>query len=220
MSARRERDLPWRTPALVAAIALSAGVIAALAWPRGDAPIATGPAPPGPSAFFDQPGRADALRARLGTTEEGRALLEALGPTDVRWCFGAIERPVVQDDRVLLLDRDMDEAELAARAGHLLHHVVHGAPLGAIDRHTDCERAVRQALEREAQAYALELRLRRALGVPTARYEFEAPFFAADPADGERLVLDYLLTHPEGGPGIDGLARAYRERCDRGRELD
>ncbi len=209
--------LPWRVPALVAALALSIGVIFALVWPRGDgAPRAfEGPAPPCPAGFFDQLGRAEALRAALGGTEEGRAILEALGPTEVRFCFGVVDVPVVQDERVLLLDRRQDDPELAARTGHLLHHVVRGAPMpDAIEPDADCGALVREALAREARAYALELRLRRALGVRGARYEFETPFFAAPAGEGEGVVLEYLLAHPDGGPGLDGLGAAYRQRCE------
>lgn len=214
--------LPWRAAALVAVAALSIGVVAAVVWPRREAPLAyAGPAAPCPAGFFDQLGRAQTLQAALRSTDEGRALLDELGATEVRWCFGAIEVPVVQDDRVLVLDRGMDDAELAPRAGHLLHHVVRGAPFPAsVERDADCDRVVHEALEREARAYALELRLRRALSVETARYEFEAAYFAADASEGDRVIFDYLLSHPQGGPGIDGLAAAYRQRCDVERARD
>lgn len=215
--APRESGIPWRTPALVAALALAIGVVFAIVWPRGgDAPRGfEGPAPPCPAGFLDQLGRAEALRAALDGTEEGRALLDALGARQVGWCFGVIDVPVVQDDRVLLLDRRQDDPELAARAGHLLHHVVHGTPMpDTVEPDADCGAVVREALAREARAYALELRLRRALGVEGARYEFEAPFLAARAEDGEALILEYLLAHPEGGPGLDGLGAAYRQRCE------
>lgn len=210
------RSLPWRTVALALVAVLSAGVIATLVWPRTQAgrALPTGPAAPCPAGFVDQVGHADLLRARLRSTDEGRQLLDALGETEVRYCFGDADVPMITDERVLVLDRDMDDAELAARTGHLLDHVVHGSPFPAeVPPGADCDALVRSALEAEARAYALELRLRRALGVGTARYAFEPE--AARASDPAEVILAYLLAHPEGGPGLDALGAGYRMRCER-----
>jgi hypothetical protein len=76
---------------------------------------------------------------------------------------------------------------------------------------------VSRALDREARAYALELSVSRTLEASPGRYEFEADFYAAPPADREGVVRRYLETHPNGGPGLDALASGYRQRCERDR---
>ncbi len=83
----------------------------------------------------------------------------------------------------------------------------------------DCDAQVDEALALEARALALELRLRRALGVTSRRlpYAFEDGFWSAPAAGRERLVLDYLRAHPDGAPGLDGLASGYARRCRAGR---
>lgn len=207
----------WRKAALVAIAVLAAGVVGTLLASEGGEPAhGSAPAPPCPAGFLDQIGRGDRLRRLLGSTEEGRALLERVRATEVRICFGPIDVPVVTDDRVLLLDSRGDDAELAARTGHLLAHVADGAPFpAAIPADADCEHVVRDALAREAAAYALEIRLRRELGVAGRRYAFEDAYVATDA--GERAILAYLVAHPEGGPGLDPLGSAYRQRCEVGR---
>lgn len=199
--------------AAIAIAVLGALVIAALAASDGEGAVARGPAPPCPYEFVEHLGRSDRLRRVLGSAAEGRALLDALGPTEVRFCFGSIEVPVLSDDRVLLLDANAEEAEAAARAGHLLHHAVHGSPFPpSVAAGASCDDVVRGALAAEARAYALEVRLRRALGVTGHRYAFEAAYVANEA--GERAILDYLVAHPEGGPGLDPLGAAYRQRCE------
>ncbi len=211
------RVLPWRQVALAAVALLSAGVITTLVWSDRRAPP-RGPAAPCPAGFINQVGRADAIRARLRTRDEGRALLEALGETEVRFCFGHTDVPALAEGRVLVLDADWDGPSQAARVGHLLDHVVHGSPFpDTVGAGTDCERVVRDALTTEARAYALELRLRRALGVEEIRYPFEADANQSD--NPLALVERYLVTHPDGGPGLDALGTGYRLRCERAREV-
>jgi len=213
MGAKRTVRIGSRSVAVIACVALAAAVVAMLVRDARES-AGAGPAPPCPEAFFDQPARAERLRGLLGSTEDGRALLDALGESEVRFCFGTIEVPVVTSERVLLLDTRAADPESAARAGHLLQHVVRGAPMPAeIAPGVDCDAVVLAALEREAAAYALEIRLRRALGVHERRYAFEDAYAEA----GEHAILDYLVEHPEGGPGMDGLGAAYRQRCELGR---
>lgn len=214
----RSRSFPWRTLALAVVALLSSVVIVMVVTSIHDAhTIASGPAAPCPPGFVEQLGRGDALRARLRSTAEGSALLDVLGDTEVRFCFGEIEVSSIAEGRALVLDRDMDEAELAARVGHLLDHVVHGSPFPSeLDHDADCDRVVHDAMVAEARAYAIEVRLRRALDVPGVRFEFEAE--AARARDPEAVVLAYLLAHPDGGPGLDALAAGYYQRCQRERD--
>lgn len=186
-------------------------------WPRtrsDGSRLPTGPAGPCPSGFLEPLGRGAQVIERLRATDEGARWLRELGDTEVRLCFGTIDVPVVSEDRALLLDARADDAETAARAGHLIAHVVRGMPFPArVSADADCAAVVDGALAAEAQAYAVELRLRRALGVAGGRYEFEQAFWAAGDA-GEAQILRYLREHPDGGPGLDGLGTAYRQRCD------
>lgn len=203
----------WRLAAGIAIAVLGALVIVVVAASSDDEAVARGPAPPCPHEFVEQLGRSDGLRRLLASVEEGAALLDALGSTEVRFCFGTIEVPVLSDDRVLLLDAGADEAETAARAGHLLHHAVYGSPFPAeVAPDASCDDVVRGALAAEARAYALEVRLRRALGVEGRRYAFEAAYVPTEA--GERGIFEYLLANPTGGPGLDPLGAAYRQRCE------
>ena len=70
--------------------------------------------------------------------------------------------------------------------------------LSLSDADADCGALVAQALRREAEAYALEVRLRRRLGAEDTRYEFEPVFFETDPADQVALIEGYLRAHPDG----------------------
>lgn len=207
----------WRIAALILIALLAIGVAWSIAITPGEPEpprrSLRGPAPPCPFGYFDRVGQGQALLARLRETEEGREIADQLGSTEVRFCFGDIEVPVVSEERLLLLTDDEDEDVLAARTGHLLLHVLRGPPLPEpIPRNANCRVLVDQALHAEARAYAVELRLRRELGVLERRYEFEDAFWRE--RDGERVIYDYLVAHPDGGPGLDPLATAYRQRCE------
>ena len=148
--------------------------------------------------------RADRLRARLEPTE-------AAGYLDAphRICFSVRGPAVVTDEGAVLLPRDEDDDALAARLGHLLEHVVRGTL--SDDRSQSCDARVHRALQREASAYALELRLRDRFGLE------EAPFVDVERAyraGGEQGILSWLEANPEGGRGIDALGRSYRARCE------
>lgn len=157
------------------------------------------------------PEREARLRALLAETEAAPLLAGAAG-AEVVWCFGATRPAVVMADRWLLLDAADDDAAVAARVGHLMHHVVHGSPLALVEGADDCDAAVDRALRREASAYALELRLRWALDAPPSPFEFE-PTYRTD--RDESAIHRYLATHPEGAPGLDALAQGYRAVCER-----
>lgn len=172
------------------------------------------PAPPCPPMFVDRVGDAERIRERLRGIPEGAALLDALR-VEVRWCFGTIDVPVVMEDRVLVLDARAARAEQTARAGHLLHHVVHGSPFpSAVPADADCDAIVETAIDREAEAYTLEVRLRRAQELEPNRYEFEREFWRASRDDQVALVARYLREHPNGAANMDPLIAGYRQRCE------
>jgi hypothetical protein len=137
-------------------------------------------------------------------------------------CFGRTEVSAITTTGTILLDTRLGEGETAARFGHLLLHAVDGLPMAEPTKGSDagdCDARVREALVIEARAFALELRLRRELGVGvgeeprTVPYEFEGPFWRAEPEARELLVLRYLEEHPRGGPGVDAIAAGYASRC-------
>ena len=178
---------------------------------------AADPPRPCPARFALDPPRAAALADRLATVPEGASVLtRAQGAAMPRICFGPAIVSSITTDGAVLLDGDLGEPEAAARLGHLLAHVVEGLPM-ARPGAGDCEAQVEDALRKEARALALELRLRHALGVTERRipYAFEDDVQRAPPEARERLVLDYLRAHPDGAPGLDGLASGYARRCRR-----
>jgi len=181
----------------------------------GTAAFDDSPAPPCPFGFVEGVGERARLEERLRATDEGAALLDALA-VNVRYCLGEIDHPVVQDGRVLVLDRRAERPARAARVAHLLHHVVHGLPMpDPLPPAPDCDALVARALDREAEAYALEATLRAAFEAPPTRYEFEPAVRAAsDRTERVAIVRRYLAEHPDGAPGIDPLGAAYRQRCE------
>lgn len=148
--------------------------------------------------------RAQALRARLTGTEA-----EGYLSTPHQVCFGIRGPAVVTTDGAVLLPRDGDDIALAARLGHLLEHVTRGT----LRPGTDCDALVHEALQREASAYALEIRLRDRFGLGTADF---VDLETAYRREGEAGILSWLVAHPEGGAGVDALARSYQERCEAG----
>ncbi len=172
------------------------------------------PAPPCPPMFFERVGDGERIRERLRALPEGAALLDALR-VEVRFCFGTIDVPVVSEGRVLVLDARAERPEQTARVGHLLHHVVHGLPFpNEVPAGADCDALIETAIAREAEAYALEARLRRAQDLAPDRYEFEPDLWAAPEADRVELVARYLREHPTGAPNMDPLVAGYRQRCE------
>ncbi len=142
---------------------------------------------------------------------EAAALLR--GTESVHWCFCDGDSSVVVAQRFLILRRSDPDPAVAARAAHLLDHVVQGPPLRPTARGAglDCEARVDAALGREAEAYALELRIRDALHAGPSEYEFEVAYRRDADVDA---IATYLRAHPDGAPGLDGLASAYRRVCE------
>lgn len=173
-------------------------------------------APPCPEGALDLPARADAVVARLASVPEGAALIDATRERLGRVCFGRGPSVLEERERHVVLDGALGPGEGAARLGHLLVHVRDGSPYVP---GPDCDVVVARALDAEARAHALELELRRALSVPAASAlsfgELEPAFWAAPEAERVALVRAYLEAHPDGAPGIDGLASGYRARCER-----
>ncbi len=162
----------------------------------------------------EDPARAVRIRALLAGVEAGRGLW-ARAPGRLRICFIETGIASLSTDGVITLDRRAGDAECAARLGHLLLHAIDGAPLpAAIPPSRSCDLAVRHALEAEARAHALELTLRRQLGVPPRTgHPFEAAFWAAPAGRRVELLRAHFVAHPEGGPGLPGYVNAYTRRC-------
>ena len=162
--------------------------------------------------------RAAAIEARLGTVSEGRALLASRDRV-AAICFGdPASSSVITADRLVLLAGALEEGEAAARLGHLLVHAREGLPIDEVHAGLDeaaCDAAVERALMLEARAYVVEVALQDALGArpTTLAFEFAARLRATSEGEREGIVTAYLRAHPRGGPGIDGLADAYRARC-------
>lgn len=178
-------------------------------------------APACPAGMATMETRARGLRVLLERVPEGARVIGRVPAGAARVCFGRVPVSAVTPDGTVLLEASLGDAEAAARLGHLLLHVIEGPPMPALVpaapalSGAECGAAVRRALVAEAGALALELGLRRALGVtaPALRYEFEQDFWRAPPEAREGVILAYLESHPGGGPGIDALAESYRRRC-------
>lgn len=152
---------------------------------------------------------------RLKSASEGANIANRLASKPAI-CFGEIDHSVVTTDGIVMLDKRLDDHENAARLGHLSLHIIEGNPLDAADA-GDCEARVEKALQVEAGALALELRLRREFGVNRKTYEFEEKFWKIEAEKREAFILDYLQKHPEGAPGIDALGIGYAEQCRDGK---
>lgn len=177
-------------------------------------------APPCPEGALDLPARTESIVSLLASVPEGAALIAATRDRMGRICVAQGGLNAIDDDRTIVLDRALDDAEAAARVGHLLVHVRDGSPYPErAARGADCDAIVARALDREASAHGVELSLRRALGVSRGRlvFPFEEAFWAAADRDREQIVRRWLEEHPDGAPGLDGLAAGYRARCERER---
>jgi hypothetical protein len=204
------RQTPW------AAAVLSVWVLAQAGC------VAREPAlPPCPDRHREDADRTRRIREALDATARGRELLRrADGSPPLRVCYGRVDEPGITPERVVLLDDREGDAESAARLGHLLLHAIEGLPMdpsGARGR--PCDERVAEAVEVEARAHALELELRRDLGVtaPRARFAFEDAFWAA-PADRRvEVIRAWLEAHPRGGAGVPGFIESYGRACREGR---
>lgn len=125
-------------------------------------------------------------------------------------CFG--QQSELYEDGPLILDETLADEEAAARAGHLLLHIL--LPPWP-DSQAPCAQRVAHAVEAEAHALSLELELREVLGVPNPKvnYAFAAEHQQAAPDQRIPLIERALRQFPDGAPGIPGLANAYAQRC-------
>ena len=163
----------------------------------------------------EDPERAAGLIALLSTTEARDLLRRA--PRPLRLCFTDTRISTVATDGVYTLAGRATDTECAARLGHLLLHTVEGRPLPAhIDRSRPCDAVVREALEAEVRANALELRLRRKLGVPLGapEFPFEREFWDAAPGERSGVLRTYFKAHPEGVLGVPGYVGIFTRRCE------
>jgi hypothetical protein len=194
-----------------------------LSWAMALAsPLLLAPAPPSaPRAtacsqhLFEDGVRTRAIQSLLSTDPEASALL-ASSAGRVTLCFGAVDEPSVTSDGALLLEASQPAPEAAARVAHLLHHRRAGSPLAGRPS-GDCARWVEAALDEEAQAHALEIRLLVAAGRP-AGFPFAAEAWAAPEDQRVDIIHRWLREHPAGFGGVPALATSYQSRCVREEE--
>lgn len=216
MSEPSTTPLRWIAALATAVLALIA--IVTLVGRPDEARPDLGPAPPCPVGFVDRPVRGEQLLTALRRAPAAAEVVAAAEERDLRYCFGAIERPVISASRVLLLSDDMAEPALAARLGHLLHHAAYGGPFpDHIAADADCDAVVDEALAAEARAYALEVTLREAFELEPSRFEFEPAARRLERAGRTRLIERYLRAHPDGARNLDPLGSGYRQRCEAAR---
>jgi len=169
-----------------------------------------------PAGKHLDPDRLARLRALLEKSGGGRDLLRR-APEPLHACFGEVPVPAITTGGVFLLDSRLAEPESASRFAHLLHHAVEGMPGADIgDRSRPCSAIVDDALRSEAEAHALELQLRRELGVtgPSRTYPFEEAFWAAPAERRVPLLMEFFRAHPAGAEGVPGFVEAYGSRCE------
>lgn len=131
------------------------------------------------------------------------------------FCFGKSTHAGVLKSGTLLLPATQDISRSAARAAHLTVHLTDGLTQ-LVDSPGDCQTTVHQALEKEAQALLVELRILDETKAPPAAdaaLELEQVYHNAPVDRRETVVRRYLAEHPQGAPGLDGLVAGYTKRC-------
>jgi hypothetical protein len=193
---------------LAALIALVLLLLAGGLWLAVPRPAAC---PPGTHADSGRQVRLEQrLRNALPRLATPDALALAKAPGFDGWCFG--QHSEVQENGSLFLDESLADDEAAARAGHLLLHLI--VPPWP-DSQAPCPERVNAAVEAEARALSLELSLRDVLGVtaPKVAYAFADEHRRAAPDQRVATIARYLRQYPGGAPGIPDLAGAYAQRC-------
>jgi hypothetical protein len=125
-------------------------------------------------------------------------------------CFARGIEPGVTLDGLALLDAAMPDDAAAARLAHLLTHLHRGSQLAAPPDGADCARWLEGALDEEARAWALELRL---LGDRGAALPFARAAGAAPAAERAAVIRRWLAEHPEGEGTVPPLGVGYAARC-------
>jgi hypothetical protein len=199
------RRLAWVISGSVIALLVAAGW-----WRAGRSPrrSVTSDCPAGLDA--DAP-RAERVVVELGSVSAGRELLRAAAQP-LNLCFAAGDAGAVRSDGVFVLPANWDDAEVAARLGHLLLHQIQGPPLpDSIPQDAECSALVRRAVRAEVEAHLLEATLRRDLRVTRTRpaLAFEAALWAAQPAERGAVIARFLTTNQ----GRPCLAAQYAQRC-------
>ena len=166
-----------------------------------------------PPALAPDGPREAALRARLSADPEAATLLRGAAP--LAFCFGPDVEPAVTTDGAVLLPLALSLPATAARAAHLVRHRRPGSPLTALPvsaTPADCARWVEAALDEEARAHALELRLLDAAGEPSA-LPFRDAARAAPEGHRHEPILRWFHEHPDGASAVPPLAASYAARC-------
>lgn len=170
-----------------------------------------------------EPSRADPQRAErvkrmlLGVPHPSVTALRAeIRRTTI--CFVSGASMLVEGEH-MLVDASLSDERAAARVGHLALHVAQPPwmPPSSVTpsdrRAATCDQRVEQALQRETEAWTLELEVARRLGAGSARaYPFE-PRYWRTPVAQRRGMLESLLAAGDAAQGVPALAESYRARC-------
>ncbi len=170
-----------------------------------------------PEGYTFSAEKSAAILTALKLTGEGKRLLGRVDDT-VQLCFGAPDTPSMLSSGVMLLKSGTETAEDAARVAHLLVHRVEGPPFDApAIGSRACDDLVNVAIKKEARAFAMEIRVREALGVvtPLRVYGFEPEVYRKNDAERAAFIERFLLEHPVGSQNVVGYVRLYGKLCER-----
>lgn len=173
-----------------------------------------GSVPTCPSGYVSNPEREAQIGQVLQNVPEYKGAVEKYGRSPV-FCFGKSPHAGVMKNGTLLLPTNQDVSRSAARAAHLTLHLTDGLA-ELIDSPGDCGLTVQKSVEKEAKALLVELRVldeTKPPPDPNAALELEDIYHATPANRREGAVAQYLVDHPHGAPGLDGLVVAYTKRC-------
>jgi hypothetical protein len=131
------------------------------------------PVPRCPRGATPDPRRSEATLALLRTREDGKSVLGQLA-CGLTICYGEVPEGIVQSDGVLVLQNSSSKPANAARVGHLLLHLLRGAPLDEVAVRAGtlpCNQLAGKAREAEQQAHRFETLLRKAFGLEPLAFE-------------------------------------------------
>lgn len=165
-----------------------------------------------PPGYRHIPSRTQQIQERLKVMPETAQLLRALRSKPIRYCYKNNAPSVVTTQGVMLLDTRQSLNETAARVGHLLQHL--NNPITFVPGE-NCERQVKQALVKEAQAYTLELRIRKELKVknPILQLAFTPSFWRLPASKQTPFLVKHFQESRYGERGVGSLLADYRRRC-------
>lgn len=121
-------------------------------------------------------------------------------------CYGLHRPSVILPSGMVLMDHSLPIKEGAARLAHFGHHL----NLSPVEYGPEC---VERAIQREAEAFQVELQWRERLEIRHSvwAYEFEAGWREAE--EPVQFLENFIQTHPEGAIGLSPLVDDYTKQC-------